>query len=117
MVDCLVIFSFFIYQPDTIEAVHFTVVAHPKNSSDLVCPRAACLASHRNHRAGRKWDRERIPLLRPPSERELQFRLLFHGSSSGIESRSFGPVYFTRAKKQSQCLINAAGSDGRRNTF
>jgi hypothetical protein len=52
MVDCLVVFSLFIHQPDAIETVHFTVVAHPESSSNLVYPGTACLAFHRNQGTG-----------------------------------------------------------------
>jgi hypothetical protein len=84
MVNCLVVFSIFIYEPDTIESIHFAVVADPKCSARLVRSWTTSLASHRNYRARRNWDRKRIFLLRLLGEWQLQFRFLFHSWTFGF---------------------------------
>ena len=81
MVNCLVVFSIFIYEPDAIESVHFAVVANPKSPANLP---TTCLSSHRNDRTRRNWNRKRIFLLWLLGERQLQFRFVFHGWTFGF---------------------------------
>src|SRR5580704_586159 len=105
MVNCLVVFSIFIYEPDTIESVHFAVVADPKCSARLIRPRTACLASHRNYRARRNRDRKSIFPLRL-GELQPQFKFLFHTGHSASPSLS-GLSIFHQCRNTDKALINA----------
>ena len=58
MVNCLVVFSISIYQPDTIEAVHLAVVADPKSTASLIRPRTALRRTEMTEQGGNGTGKE-----------------------------------------------------------